>query len=313
MKKQLCLFSIICVSFARYTFAQQDAAVTHGMYTKMTFNPGATGSEDGICGSLIYRNQWDRVNGAPNSVFFNVEANLNRFVRNLGAGVSVVHDAIGFNRQNTAHLNLSYKIKLPNSDFISVGVGAGIVNMGQNPIWVTPQPGVVDNLLPQSFAATNMDFNFGIFYRSQQNFYVGISSTHLSESVLASATSSLLTYNTARHYYLMGGWKKEDILSNWDLDLNTLLRTDMNKFSFDLSARMFYQQRFYGGVGFRNSDAVLVLLGMEVIPNLTIGYSYDITTNRLANISWGTHEIMLRYCRPIPVPPPTIHKNPRHL
>jgi type IX secretion system PorP/SprF family membrane protein len=313
MKKQLCLFSIICVSIAQYTFAQQDAAVTHGMYTKMTFNPGATGSEDGICGSLIYRNQWDRVNGAPNSVFFNVEANLNRFVRNLGAGVSVVHDAIGFNRQNTAHLNLSYKIKLPNSDFISVGVGAGIVNMGQNPIWVTPQPGVVDNLLPQSFAATNMDFNFGIFYRSQQNFYVGISSTHLSESVLASATSSLLTYNTARHYYLMGGWKKEDILSNWDLDLNTLLRTDMNKFSFDLSARMFYQQRFYGGVGFRNSDAVLVLLGMEVIPNLTIGYSYDITTNRLANISWGTHEIMLRYCRPIPVPPPTIHKNPRHL
>jgi type IX secretion system PorP/SprF family membrane protein len=313
MKKQLYLFSIICVSIAQYTFAQQDAAVTHGMYTKMTFNPGATGSEDGICGSLIYRNQWDRVNGAPNSVFFNVEANLNRFVRNLGAGVSVVHDAIGFNRQNTAHLNLSYKIKLPNSDFISVGVGAGIVNMGQNPIWVTPQPGVVDNLLPQSFAATNMDFNFGIFYRSQQNFYVGISSTHLSESVLASATSSLLTYNTARHYYLMGGWKKEEILSNWDLDLNTLLRTDMNKFSFDLSARMFYQQRFYGGVGFRNSDAVLVLLGMEVIPNLTIGYSYDITTNRLANISWGTHEIMLRYCRPIPVPPPTIHKNPRHL
>ena len=111
----------------------------------------------------------------------------------------------------------------------------------------------------------------------------------------------------------MRGWKKEEILSNWDLDLNTLLRTDMNKFSFDLSARMFYQQRFYGGVGFRNSDAVLVLLGMEVIPNLTIGYSYDITTNRLANISWGTHEIMLRYCRPIPVPPPTIHKNPRHL
>ena len=313
MKKQLYLFSIICVSIAQYTFAQQDAAVTHGMYTKMTFNPGATGSEDGICGSLIYRNQWDRVNGAPNSVFFNVEANLNRFVRNLGAGVSVVHDAICFNRQNTAHLNLSYKIKLPNSDFISVGVGAGIVNMGQNPIWVTPQPGVVDNLLPQSFAATNMDFNFGIFYRSQQNFYVGISSTHLSESVLASATSSLLTYNTARHYYLMGGWKKEEILSNWDLDLNTLLRTDMNKFSFDLSARMFYQQRFYGGVGFRNSDAVLVLLGMEVIPNLTIGYSYDITTNRLANISWGTHEIMLRYCIPIPVPPPTIHKNPRHL
>jgi type IX secretion system PorP/SprF family membrane protein len=313
MKKQLRLFSIICVSITQFTIAQQDPAVTHGMYTKMSFNPGATGSEDGICGSLIYRNQWDRVNGAPNTVLFNVEANLNRFVKNLGAGISVIHDAIGFNRQNTAHLNLSYKLRLPNSDFISFGVGAGIVNMGLNPTWVTPQPGAVDNILPTGFAATNLDLNFGIFYRSEQNFYVGISSTHLTESVLASATSSLLTYNTARHYYLMGGWKKEEILSDWDLDLNALMRTDGSKFSMDFSARMFYQNKFYGGLGYRNADAVLILIGMEVIPSLTVGYSYDITTNRFANISWGTHEIMLRYCRPIPVPPPTIYKNPRHL
>lgn len=312
MKRKLCLFSIVCVSIAQITFAQQDPAVTHGMYTKMTFNPGATGSEDGICASLIYRNQWDRVNGAPNSVFLNVEANLNRFVRNLGAGVSVVHDAIGFNRQNTAHLNLSYKIRLPNSDFISVGAGIGLVNMGMSPTWIPPTQDF-DNILPMGFAATNFDLNFGIFYRSQQNFYVGISSTHLTESILASPTSALMTYNTARHYYLMGGWRKNNILSNWDLDINTLMRTEFNKFSFDLSARMFFQQRIYGGVGYRNSDAVLILLGMEVIPNLTVGYSYDITTNRFANISWGTHEIMLRYCRPIPIPPPTIHKNPRHL
>lgn len=312
MKRKLCLFSIVCVSIAQITFAQQDPAVTHGMYTKMTFNPGATGSEDGICASLIYRNQWDRVNGAPNSVFLNVEANLNRFVRNLGAGVSVVHDAIGFNRQNTAHLNLSYKIRLPNSDFISVGAGIGLVNMGMNPTWIPPTQDF-DNILPMGFAATNFDLNFGVFYKSQHNFYVGISSTHLTESILASPTSALMTYNTARHYYLMGGWRKDNLFSNWDLDINALMRTELNKFSFDLSARMFFQKRLYGGVGYRSSDAVLILVGMEVIPNLTVGYAYDITTNRLANISWGTHEIMLRYCRPIPVPPPTIHKNPRHL
>jgi len=312
MKRKLCLFSILCASFAQVNFAQQDPAVTHGMYTKMTYNPGATGSEDGICASLIYRNQWDKVNGAPNTVFFNVEANLNRFVRNLGAGISVVHDAIGFNRQNNIHLNLSYKIKLPNSDFISVGVGAGIVNVGMNPTWVPPQT-PNDNLLPVGFAATGLDLNFGIFYKSQQNFYVGLSSTHLSQSILTSSVSNLMTYNTARHYYLMGGWRKDQLFGDFDLDLNTLLRTDANKFSFDLSARLFFQNKFYGGLGYRSSDAVLVLLGMEVTPNLTIGYSYDFTTNRFANISWGTHEIMLRYCRPIPVPPPTIHKNPRHL
>jgi len=313
MKRKLCLFGAAAVAFFQVTYAQQDPAITHGMYSKMSFNPGATGSEKGICGSLIYRNQWDKVNGAPNTVFFNVEANMDRFVRNLGLGVSVIHDAIGFNRQNTAHLNVSYKIKLPNSDFISVGVGAGIVNMGLSPTWVQPQPGVVDALLPLGFSATNLDLNFGIFYKSQKNFYAGISSTHLSESILADGASALLTYNVARHYYLMGGWRKNQLFGNFDLDLNTLVRTDANKYSADFSARLFYNNQFYGGLGYRTSDAVLIMLGMEVIPNLTIGYSYDLTTNRLASISWGTHEIMLRYCRPIPIPPPTIHRNPRYL
>jgi type IX secretion system PorP/SprF family membrane protein len=312
MNRKLCLLTVVCVAFFQVTIAQQDPLISHGMYSKMSFNPGATGSEDGICGSLIYRNQWDKVNGAPNSVFFNAEANLNRFVKNLGAGVSVIHDAIGFNRQNTAHLNLSFKIRLPNTDFISVGVGAGIVNLGLNPTWVTPQQGP-DALLPQGFAATNLDLNFGIYYKSQKNFYAGISSTHLSESILTDGASNLLTYNVARHYYLMGGWRKNQLFGNFDLDLNTLMRTDANKFSVDFSARLFYNNQFYGGLGYRTSDAVLIMLGMEVIPNFTVGYAYDITTNRLSNISWGTHEIMLRYCRPIPVPPPTIHVSPRYL
>lgn len=312
MKRKLCLLGVVSVAFFQVTFAQQDPLITHGMYSKMSFNPGATGSEDGICGSLIYRNQWDKVNGAPNTVFFNAEANLNRFVRGLGAGVSVIHDAIGFNRQNTAHLNISYKIRLPNSDFISVGLGAGIVNLGLSPTWIPPQLGP-DALLPVGFAATNLDLNFGIFYKSQKNFYAGISSTHLSESILEDGASNLLTYNVARHYYLMGGWRKNQLFGNFDLDLNTLMRTDANKFSADFSARLFYDNKFYGGLGYRTSDAVLVMLGMEVIPNLTVGYAYDITTNRLSNISWGTHEIMLRYCRPIPVPPPTIHVSPRYL
>ncbi len=310
MKRKLRLLSVACAITTTALFAQQDPAMTHSMYTLMNVNPGSTGSGDGICGSLIYRNQWDKVNGAPNSVFFNAEANLNRFVKNLGAGIGAVHDAIGFNRQNNVNLNVSFKIKFPNKSFISVGVGAGIVNVGMNPVWVTPD-NPNDPILPIGFSATSVDLNGGIFYKSKKS-YVGLSSTHLSETKLASSTSALMTYNTKRHYYFMAG-HRESVDPNFDIDLNTMMRTDLNKFSIDFSIRAFYQNKFYGGVGYRTSDAVLILVGMEVAPNLTVGYSYDITTNRLANISWGTHEIMLRYCRPIPIPPPTIYKDARYL
>jgi len=311
MKRKLRLLSLVCFTALPSIYAQQDPALTHSMYTKMNVNPAATGYGNGICGSLIYRNQWDKVNGAPNTVFFNADANLDRYVKNLGVGIGVIHDAIGFNRQNNANLNVSWKFRFPNRNFIAIGVGAGLVNVGMNPVWVTPQ-NPVDNILPVGFSATSFDLNGGIFYRSKKS-YIGVSSTHLSETVLASSTSALMTYNTKRHYYFMAGHREELIPNEFDIDLNTLLRTDGNRFSIDLSARLFIKNRFYGGVGYRTSDAVLVLVGMEIMPNLTVGYAYDISTNRLANISWGTHEIMLRYCRPIPIPPPTIHRNPRHL
>jgi len=129
---------------------------------------------------------------------------------------------------------------------------------------------------------------------------------------LQSPTSAFQSYSVNRHYYLMAG-KRESVTPDFDIEVSTMLRTDFNKFSGDVALRGFFKNKIYGGVGYRISDAVLILLGMEVIPNLTVGYSYDITVNRLANISWGTHEIMLRYCRPIPLPPPTIHRNPRIL
>lgn len=310
MKRQLRLLSVACAISSTAIFAQQDPSLTHSMYTLMNVNPGATGSGEGICGSLIYRNQWDKVNGAPNTVFFNAEVNLDRYVKNLGVGIGAVHDAIGFNRQNNANLNVSWKFRFPNKDFIAVGVGAGLINVGMNPIWVAPD-NPLDPILPIGFSATSFDLNGGIFYKSKKS-YVGLSSTHLSETKLASSTSALMTYNSKRHYYLMTGFR-EQVTPDVDIDLNAMMRTDLNKFSADFSIRAFVMNRFYGGVGYRTTDAVLILLGMEVAPNLTVGYSYDITTNRLANISWGTHEIMLRYCRPIPIPPPTIYKDARYL
>jgi hypothetical protein len=85
--------------WATITFSQQDKLITHFIYDKMSINPGETGIDDGICLTSIYRNQWDKVNGAPNSAVFNVAANMNRFFPG-GIGLSFYHDAIGFNRQN---------------------------------------------------------------------------------------------------------------------------------------------------------------------------------------------------------------------
>ena len=317
MKKKILVLSVFSLAMLSGLFAQQDRAMTHSMYDKLSVNPGSTGIEEGICGTLLYRNQWDKFNGAPNSVVFNVEANLDRWI-NSGLGISFYHDAIGFNRQNNLLINYSYHLGLGNAGTLGMGLGLGIVNFAMSPTWVTPQTDV-DNYLPNAFSGTNFDMNFGLYWKGSQNYYVGISSTHMTQSILQDPTLSTVNFNTSRHYYLMGGYRFDQLFGTnqeFDLDLNTLMRTDFRKFSADITARLFWNKLLYGGVGYRTGESILILLGasMNLGPGkASFGYSYDITANKYIKPSWGTHEIMLKYCYIIPPPPITKSAHPRWL
>jgi type IX secretion system PorP/SprF family membrane protein len=314
MKRKLLVLAAFMLVLTANVHAQENRAMTHSMYDKLTINPGSTGIENGICGTLLYRNQWDKVNGAPNSVVFNAEANLDRWIKS-GLGISFYHDAIGFNRKNNVLLNYSFHLEAGDAGVLGLGLGLGIVNFGMSPVWITPD-NPVDNYLPSSFSATNFDMNFGLYWKGTQNYYVGLSSTHLTQSILSDGAGlGLANFSTRRHYYLMGGWRwKEAFGSNreFDLDFNALMRTEFVKASVDFSARLFWKDLLYGGIGYRTSDAVLIMLGAN-INNFMVGYSYDISVNKFSNISWGTHEIMLRYCYIIPPPPITKSRNVRWL
>ena len=278
----------------------------------MSINPGKTGIDmyNSICATSIYRNQWDKINGAPNSAILNIEANLSKFFPG-GVGLAFYHDAIGFSRQNNLLLNYSYPISIGNNGTLGIGVGIGIINYGMEPTWVPPTT-VNDPTLPIGFAATNLDANFGVYY-SGKDFNVGFSSTHLSESLLKQSVGGFSqNYQTARHYYLMGGKTFRKTFGG-DIDAQMLLRTDLVKFSADLNVRYLWRGMAYGGLTYRTVDAIGLMLGFMPITNMTVGYSYDITTNKLASVSRGSHEIMVKYCYFLPPPPVTKAAHPRWL
>jgi type IX secretion system PorP/SprF family membrane protein len=310
MKKKLLLLTTSIAVFSCNLFSQQDKLITHFIYDKMSINPGETGLDDGICATTMYRNQWDKVNGAPNSAILNVEANLTRFFPG-GLGISFYHDAIGFSRQNNVLLNYSYPLSLGNAGTLGIGIGVGIVNFGMNPEWVPPTT-AVDNSLPVGFSATNLDMNFGLYFKGN-DFFAGISSTHLNESLLKKPAGLVSNeYQVARHYYLMGGKKFRNV-GPGDIDAQLLVRTDMVKYSADVNVRYIWKNIAYGGLTYRTIDAIGLMVGWIPIKNFTIGYSYDITTNKLSSVSRGSHEMLLRYCFYLPTPPITRSNHPRWL
>jgi len=316
MSLRINILSLLICFVSVASFGQQDKLLTHFMYDRMSINPGETGLDDGICATSIYRNQWDKVNGAPNSAVLNVAANMNRFFPG-GLGLSFYHDAIGFSRQNNLLLNYSYPISLGNVGVLGAGIGVGMMSYSMNPAWIPPQT-INDPSLPGAdFSAINLDLNFGLYLKGR-NYYAGLSSTHLSESeMLGSSTGiGVAGYSTARHYYIMGGYKLPNIASG-ALDFNLMVRTDLVKYSVDINSRYFFKKDSkefgYVGLTYRTSDAIGIMLGYNAFKNFTCGYSYDITVNKLSSISRGSHEFFVRYCYYLKNPPKTYSTHPRWL
>lgn len=316
MKLIISLLALTIASCTGIATAQQDKLLTHFMYDRMSVNPGETGLDEGICATTIYRNQWDKVNGAPNSAVLNVAANMNRFFPG-GVGLSFYHDAIGFSRQNNLLLNYSYPISLGNVGTLGAGIGVGLISYAMNPNWIPPQTMNDPSLPGTDFSAMSLDMNFGLFLKGN-NYYAGLSSTHLSESELLGSSSGLGTvgYNTARHYYLMGGYKLPNV-GNGALDFNLMARTDLVKYSLDINTRYFLKkdgnELGYAGLTYRTSDALGIMLGYNAFKSFTVGYSYDLTLNKLSSISRGSHEMFVKYCYYLPIPPKTYSTHPRWL
>lgn len=305
MKKTIFKISVFCVLATTIANAQQEKLLTHFIYDKMTINPGSTGLNEGITGVAIYRNQWDKINGAPNSVLFNVDANT-RFMPG-GIGLSFYHDAIGNMRQNNVLLNYSYPLRIENVGDLGIGIGLGMVNVGFNANWIPSGGNYADPLLPTNTGATNLDVNLGLFFRGMQQYYVGVSMTHLSGAELKN-----INYNNARNLFILAGKTLNlDAQGIKRLDIQMLTRTEFVKFSAELNARFFYNY-LYGGATYRISDGLGVMVGYDN-GNIGVGYSYDLTMNKLKDISQGSHEVFLKYRYMIPDPPVQKSKHPRWL
>lgn len=313
MKKSIFTISAFFALATSVVYSQQEKLLTHFIYDKMSINPGSTGLEQGISATMIYRNQWDKVNGAPNSFLFNGEANLDRFAHG-GAGISFYHDAIGEMKQNNLLINYSFPIRFQHAGTLGVGLGLGLVNVGFDPTWIPPNT-LIDPLLPTATAGSNLDLNFGLYWKGDQNYYVGFSTTHITQAEIKN-----VKFTNARHYFLMGGYTFVDVLGeDRSIDAQMLARTDMVKYSAEVNVRYLHGldkikgSQLYGGVTYRVSDGIGFMLGFMPSKSLAIGYSYDLTTNKLSDISRGSHEFVLKYIKLLPPPPVQKSKHPRWL
>lgn len=320
MRRILMLAIVILAGFTAE--AQQDPQYTQWFNDKQSFNPAAVGIREGHCISGFFRNQWNGFDSQPNTVMLNYAGRLETPAFQGGMGLTFYNDQLGQETNNIVRGMFAYHLNAGDGT-LSLGLSLGYFGKQLGNAWLPPE-GVIS--IPQDNAINNQtasdggfDLGFGAYYFKPREYYIGISSTHLTQSDL-----DQLSMKTARHYYLMGGYNF-DIDSDLVLRTNLLAKSDFNKSALDINANVLWNDMLYGGISYRPGDAIAPVLGLEYCTSKSdktsksmicyrLGYSYDVTTSEIRQFSSGSHEIFAGICFSYQnIPLMNRHANPRFL
>ena len=288
-------FKILLVLVVLFTtlssLAQQDPQYTNYMFNTLSVNSAYAGSRGHLSVTALHRTQWVGIDGAPQTQSLSVESPIGR---NLGLGVSFVHDKLGPSREYYLDANLSYTIRLNNKSRLSFGMkgGARLLNVD---LFDGFQTGSDVESINNKFLPT---VGAGVYWRNE-NSYIGLSvpnfliKKHFDRD---SFTSNSFDVSTERlHYFFIAG-------KIFDLSETIKFKPAfLGKFVVgapiiaDISANFMFNDNLRLGVAYRWDDSFSGLLGLQLGPKLLLGYAYDLTTTRLGDFNSGTHEIMLRF------------------
>ena len=292
-------------------YAQQEAQYTQYMVNPFLYNPALSGCEDFTDIKTGYRNQWTGIDGAPRTFYVSGHGPIGQ--RNLqhsrrdkddqrhSVGGVIGSDRAGDIRFNSAYASYSYTITLSKGKFfgyqnhrrgVELALGSSFgVKQYQLDLERIQNSTTIENVLLNSEMNNKLlpDFSLGSWLYLGDFTYLGLSAQQLLRNRLTDSKDSRLFH----HYNFVAG--TEFMVAH---ELKILPSIMLKKvigapLSLDVNCRVDYQDKYFGGVSIRRTDAIGLLIGTLIQDRYEVAYSYDITTSGLKVNSRGSHEIIL--------------------
>lgn len=293
--KRVLLLILLFVGCASVLRAQYDAQLSHYFYAMGYYNPAYAGVTGDLNFFALHRQQWIGISGAPKSFFVTIDMPVKFAAKEHGVGLVMFTEGIGLFRNTHVAAQYAYKQKLFGGT-LSIGLQAGIINQSfdgtriYNPTDEYHQE--EDPAIPKTqVSGMSPDLNAGLYYTRKQ-FYLGLGMTHLTEPELQ-LEENTYTY-IGRAYNLTTGYNILFRNPLYEIQPSVFLKTDMQSFQADITARLIYNKMFNGGFSWRVNESVVVLLG-ATFGAIQVGYAYDLPTTPILKGSSGSHELMVRY------------------
>jgi len=294
------LFIFISFSLGITVYSQQIPLITQYMFLNMAFNPGYTGSNEGINVTGLVREQWlgfkdqNGNSSAPQDLFVTIDAPL-KFLHG-GLGGSIAQDKVGPFTTIQVKLDYAYRMDLGAG---TLGIGGEAMFENTKTDYSTFKDHIIDTgdpLLQGLDKQTDLvvDCSLGGYYKVPDKYYIGVSALQLLQTY-----QKRNNYKLDRTYLLTGGY-------NWpvpnypgfEIQPHALIMFDRAVFQGNIDAIVTYNKKIWGGLGFRYQDGVAsipVIIGFAV-KSFRIGISYDIGTSGTGFNNNGSIEALVNYC-----------------
>ena len=306
MKRYIVLLcGLLCgVVFVR---AQFDPQIGQYMFMRSVYNPAAVGEGDLMRVYGSHRMQFTGIMDAPMTTNFSFSSPFVIGKTSHAAGVRFMNDRFGLFSNQSFYAEYAYRIKLGRG-YLSVGADLGFINLSFAVDSVNLKDvadlvkdhayhNATDNAIPEASGqngVSGMGFDLGVgVYYSTPTWWAGVSYGHVTQPRLQ--WSDKAEVEVRGTFYAAGGynWRLRD--KKWVLMPSAMLQTDFAGWDVNLTMLAQLNNRYRFGLGYRIAGSVNVLLGMDIINGLQVGYTYELPANGLIRESYGSHELYLAY------------------
>lgn len=287
------LFTILCLLLVVSLLqAQYFQSISSFYMNGQAYNPAYAGSREVFSSSLMYRNQWTGLVGAPKTMNFSFHTPLKRL--NLASGFVAFSDQVGVSHLTGVAVNYVYRIRMKEGKRnLAFGLKTGLMNFRANLSQLQindPQDAVFNGVVINQ---TRFDVGFGVYYYSP-SFYVSLSAPVINSfGYNALQTYDSIVTRAITSYFLMG----YVIKMGKDVDFipSIYFKSTRNDAQIDLNLSFHIMKTLLIGTSIRTAESLVMLIEYQIGPQFRLGYAHDFVTSPMQKVTMGTHEISLRY------------------
>lgn len=304
--KRYIVLLIVVVSCAVIR-AQFDPQIGQYMFLQTSYNPAAVGEGGLMKVAGLHRMQFIGIKNAPMTTYFCFSSPFQIGKSSHGAGVRFMNDRYGLFTNQTLHVQYAYRHKI-GKGYLSGGVDLGFINVGfkgdsvnlKDLNGISDFYSTSDDAIPtSSVSGMKLDLGVGIYYVAP-TWWVSGSYSHLAQPKVTWSASGGGTQETEMSIrgsmYLAGGYNfRLKHAKEWQLKPSMMVMSDFRSWDINLTLLADYKDKYRFGAGYRIAGSVNLLVNIDIVSGLTLGYTCELPTNKLMLESFGSHELYLAY------------------